>query len=466
MILRLLGGICLLALIALPAETRADIFTVRDVRVDATAESVAAAREQGMAEGQVRAVEQLWDRLVAPEQRPLVPPLSASELSSYYIQNMSVSGERTSTSRYIANLTVQFRPDQVRQFLRSNGIAYAETRSRPVLVLPLYGPQGSAVLWAGENPWLAAWQRHNSADDLVPVVAPLGDLADLTTVDGERATSGDVEAMAAMAERYGAGDVLVSRAEASGDPVLGTASVVVTSRRYPDVHAQGGATLAGQTPAGQALAGQALAGQAASPRVTSPGMASPGMAPVELGVERLSQQPGEELDALFARAAAAVSRQIQAEWLRQNQLRFDQEAQLQAKVPVGTLGELVEVQRRLSRVAAVRDHYTLSVTRSAAEIGLVYYGDPLQLQRALSQVDLALEQRPTVMPGEPAWQLRLTRSALEIDSAPLGGSGSLTMEELPEADANAAPGPGVGDGATPGAAAGEGMPAPLATPAQ
>lgn len=450
MILRLFGGICLLALIALPAETRADIFTVRDVRVDATADSVTAAREQGMAEGQVRAVEQLWDRLVAPEQRPLVPPLSASELSSYYIQNMSVSGERTSTSRYIANLTVQFRPDQVRQFLRSNGIAYAETRSRPVLVLPLYGPQGSAVLWAGENPWLAAWQRHNSADDLVPLVAPLGDLADLTTVDGERASSGDAEALAAMAERYGAGDVLVSRAEASGDPVLGTASVLVTSRRYLDVHA----------PAGQTPAGQTAAGQATSPGMAPPGTApttSAGMAPVELGVERLSQQPDEELDGLLARAASAVSRQIQSEWLGQNQLRFDQEAQLQASVPVGTLGELVEVQRRLSRVAAVRDHYTLSVTRSAAEIGLVYYGDPLQLQRALSQVDLALEQRPTVMPGEPAWQLRLTRAALEIDSAPLGGSGSLTMEELPETDANTAP---------PGPAAGEGMPAPLAPPAQ
>src|SRR5690606_14883088 len=111
-------------------------------------------------------------------------------------------GERTSTNRYIAELTVQFQPDQIRQFLRSNGIAYAETRSQPVLVLPLYGPEESAVLWAGENPWLAAWQQHETGNELVPLVTPLGDLEDLTTVDAPQALAGDEEALRDMAERY------------------------------------------------------------------------------------------------------------------------------------------------------------------------------------------------------------------------------------------------------------------------
>ncbi len=415
MILRLPARLSLLlvsALLLLPAGgARADIFTVTDVRVDATADSVTAAREQAMAEGQVQAVQKLWERLVAPDMRPTIPPLSAAELSDYYIQSLRVSGEQTSANRYIADLTVQFRPDQIRQFLRSNNIAYAETQSRPVLVLPLYGPPGTAVLWSGDNPWLAAWQRYNAENDLVPVVAPLGDLEDLTGVDAGRAESGDPQALSGMAQRYGAGDVLVSRAAFSGDPAAGTATLQVETRRYRDAGGAG-----------------SFGGAAGT---TS---------------DSVTQQAGESGQEMMLRAVERVAAGLQGDWLSQNQLRYDQQSQLQASVPVSSLDELVEVQRRLGDVAAVRDHYTLSVTRTSAQIGLVYYGDPMQLQRALGQVDLALEQLGMPQPGRPGWQLSLTRAALQIDSAPLGGDGSL--EALPEGAPGTESGGTTGTGTT------------------
>lgn len=421
MILRLfarLSAVLLMALLVLPAgaalsSARADLFTVSDVRLDATAESVTAARDRAMAEGQVEAVEKLWSRLVAPDARSMIPPLSASELSDYYIQSMRVSGEQTSTNRYIADLTVQFRADQIRQFLRSNGVPYAETRSRPMLVLPLYGQAGAATLWDGDNPWLGAWQQFDSQNQLVPVVAPLGDLEDLTGVDAARAEAGDSQALAVMAERYGASDVLVSRASMSGDPAAGNAHLDIATARYPG--AQG---------------------------------------PAQTSRDSVAQQPGEGLQALLTRAARQVTGTLQGSWLNQNQLRYDQQAQLEAVVPVNSLDELVEVQRRLGQLAAVRDLYTLAVTRTAAEIGLVYYGDPAQLQRALSQVDLALEQTGVAMPGQPAWQIRLTRAALEIDQAPLGGDGSLEVlpgnlpaQPLPETGQETAPPAGGAGGA-------------------
>ncbi|MEX0760030.1 MAG: DUF2066 domain-containing protein, partial [Tistlia sp.] len=335
-----LSALSLLALLVLPAgaalsPARADLFTVSDVHLDATADSVTAARDKAMAEGQVEAVRELWERLVAPDTRALIPPLSAAELSDYYVQSMRVSGEQTSPNRYIADLTVQFRADQVRQFLRSNNIPYAETQSRPILVLPLYGGGGSATLWAGDNPWLAAWQRYGSDHRLVPVVAPLGDLEDIASVDAGLAEAGDPDAFSQMARRYDAGDVLVSRASLSGDPAAGNATLRIANRRYPG-----------------------------------------GQGPAQSSEESVTQQQGESLKAMLARAAAGLTDSLQGNWLDQNQLRYDQQAQLEALVPVNSLDELVEVQRRLGQLAAVRDHYTLSVTRTAAEIGLVYYGDP------------------------------------------------------------------------------------------
>lgn len=423
MILRPFARLSVLALAAmlalLPLAARADIFTVTDVHLDATADSVTAARDEAMAQGQVAAVQKLWERLVAPESRALIPPLSASELSDYYIQSLRVSGEQTSTNRYIADLTVQFRPEQIRQFLRTNNVPYAETQSQPVLVLPIYGPAGSAVLWADSNPWLSAWQQYGSDHDLVPVVSPLGDLEDISGIDAAKAEAGDSSALSAMAARYGADDVLVSRAALNGDPAAGNATLQITSQRYLD--AQG--------------TGRSM--------TTS-----------------VSQEAGQDLPDMMQVAVARVSRDLQGDWLSRNQLRYDQQAQLEAVVPVNSLDELVEVQRRLGEIAAVRDYYTLSVSRTAAEIGLVYYGDPIQLQRALAQFDLSLEQIGAPTQGQPGWQIRLTRAALEIDSAPLGGDGSLeTLPQYEPAQPEApqgspAPGSIPPSGATPQAAPG------------
>src|SRR3546814_14129842 len=107
------------------------------------------------------------------------------------VRDFSVAHEKIGGGHYIASLTVRFNPEEVRQLLRARDIPYAETVSRPVLVLPVYVAAGAARLWDGPNPWFDAWAAQPPAEGLQPFTVPLGDLSDLRTVIGQQAMAHD-----------------------------------------------------------------------------------------------------------------------------------------------------------------------------------------------------------------------------------------------------------------------------------
>jgi hypothetical protein len=160
------------------AEAGSHVFTVTGVQVDVTAETAAAAREAAHAEGHVKAMDKLLARLLPRDEISLIRQLKPAEILAY-VQDFSVGNERTSDVRYLAELTFRFRPDPVRELLRASGLKHAETMSKPVVVLPIFGAGDAAVLWGEGNPWWAAWAARPPGGWLVPLIVPLGDLGDL-----------------------------------------------------------------------------------------------------------------------------------------------------------------------------------------------------------------------------------------------------------------------------------------------
>ena len=137
------------------AQAATEAFTVRGVYLDVTAETAAAAREAAHADGHAEAMHRLLDRLLPEAERARVPPLAPARVVEL-VKDFEVADERTSDVRYLARLTVRFKAGPVRRLLRRNGLSHAETRSKPVVVLPVHGPTGEARLWEDDNPWLAA----------------------------------------------------------------------------------------------------------------------------------------------------------------------------------------------------------------------------------------------------------------------------------------------------------------------
>jgi len=337
----------------------ADVFTVSDIDVDATAETAAAAREAAHAEGHVLAMQKLLARLLPREELASMRELLLPEIVQF-VRDFEVEDERTSDVRYLARLTFRFKADAVRNLLRTGGLLFAETQSKPVLVLAVFGPAGEAVLWEDVNPWARAWALRRPGEWLVPLQVPLGDLGDVASVDTNQALSGDRVRLAALAKRYGTEDVLVTQALVSGDAEAGFATLQVGSSRI-------------------------------------------GTQQLQTMLASYVQEPGETVAELLTRAANGVDADLQEAWKQRNLLRPGSQRRIVVSAPITGLADWLEVKRRLGGVAAVQKSEVTLMSRKRTEVDLTYVGDEQQLILALAQRDLSLTLNPV-----SGWQVRLS----------------------------------------------------------
>lgn len=362
MLIRRLGGtipFVFALMLSLPAAAEdASIFTVRGIEVDATAESVTQARNDAMAQGQVKAFDRLIERLVMSGERQNVPEIGSAEIRGM-VTDFSVANERTSDVRYLADMTVRFQPDAVRNFLQRARVNYAETQARPIVVVPLYRDGEGWRLWDSPNPWHEAWMNGPYSDDLVPFEAPLGDIDDVSAIDVQAAQNGDNDALRAIADRYGAKEVLLARAEVSGSPAVVTYEA------------------------------ERLLGDAS-------GSVS----------DRVTQGEDEDLVSTLQRAASRIAASYQESWKQENVLRFGSQSDLVADVPIDSLDQWMAIRSRLESVPQVRGIEIIFLSRGASRVRLTYLGDTDSLTRVLAQRDLSLQP-----PSGGNWTLLLADGA-------------------------------------------------------
>jgi hypothetical protein len=358
----LLGlGFALLAQAPGLAADERDIFTVAAVPVDATAANANAARDTARAEGERRAYRILLDRLTLAADHDKLPPANDALLDDL-VSGFEVAKERVSGVRYLANYTYHFRADAVRAMLRKAGIAFAESRSKPVVVLAVLQGDAGAQLWEDPNPWRDAWAKAPPRRGLVPFVVPYGELQDVQAIDADAAVKGDPEHIQAIAQRYGGADVLVSVAK------LGTA----------DPH-----TLA----------------------VSSTRRSAEGATAAQSWDKTYAAASGESDADLMLRAVAGTEQQVEEDWKTANLIDFGHAGTLNVRVPVETLKDWIAIRAKLAAIPAIQRSDLLALGRDEARLAIHYYGAPEQLQRALAQRDLALSG------SDPDWVLTRRQAA-------------------------------------------------------
>jgi hypothetical protein len=352
-----------MAMLALPVgsrsargATRADIFTV-SVPVDATAASANAARDTARLDGQRRAYAALLDRLTLPRDRSRLPPPTDSTLNQV-IQGFEVANERRSTVRYLADYTFHFRAGAVEQLLRDHGVAFAETVSKPVVVLPVLESSGRPMLWDDPNPWRDAWASAPPPQGLVPMKVPLGEVEDVATIDAATADAGDDAHLQAISANYDHADVLVTRATIHGAG-NGEAVDVSTTRFIPG------------SPGGE-----------------------------QSWVASYTAAQGEAEPDLLARAVAGTVDQVDNAWKQANMLDYSQSATLVVSVPAASLDAWLAVRQRLAATAAIQSTQLISLDRHGARLELHYVGSADQLRVALAQNNLDLSG------SDPDWVLQ------------------------------------------------------------
>jgi Uncharacterized protein conserved in bacteria (DUF2066) len=336
------------------------------VKVDATADSAAAARELARIDGQRRALGLVVDRLSGSSDNAKLAKLDDKAITDM-VESFEVANERMSAVRYIADYTFHFRSSKLRRLVRvaetppaegGGRPAVPESSSKPTVVLPVYKDSTRTALWDDPNPWREAWAQRSGDAGAVRVTVPLGDASDLAAIDAGRAESGKSDALAAIAQRNGGDDAVVALAAArrQGDKLAGVDMSVKWYRSGRLSDTQG------------------------------------------ISVDAL---PGESEGDLLRRAADAVAAGI-AGGARKNP---GQQAILSASVPISSLSDWVMVRDRLAAAAAVRRVDLLSLSRQEAKIQIRYVGSAEQLKSSLAEVDLGLGGT------DPVWQLQISGAA-------------------------------------------------------
>ena len=315
-------------------------FQARGIKVDVTAGNAAEARAEAIRQGEQAAFRQMLENLTAPEDHGRLPQIDPATISQLVL-GFEVEDEKASGVRYIATLAYRFDAEGVRAILRNNAIPFAETQRRPLVVLPVLRSGGQALLWEDPNPWRAAWADYAARGGLVPIVAPIGDLVDISKVQAPQAISGDSAALVEFAQRYQADDALVAIADRSPDGALS-----VSATRYgPE----------GGVPVGTARA------------------------------------PASD-DEGFRMAIQAIISNLEAEWKRRNLIQTNVRGSLIALVPVQNLSDWVLVQRRLTQVPSVASATLVHLQRGQAQVAIDYFGTVEQLQSAMARGRLDLRQ--------------------------------------------------------------------------
>ena len=182
----------LAAAAATPARAQeADPFSAT-VKVDATADTAAKARETARIDGQRRALAALAERLSGGGAAAKLPKLDDKAITDL-VASFEVANERMSAVRYVADYTFHFRPAEVpagaaqrrhRARRRRRQRTPASRQSRwiaAITVSPGLPGGGRRVLWDDPNPWREAWdaaaRRRTGAPRLpcrsaMPAISP------------------------------------------------------------------------------------------------------------------------------------------------------------------------------------------------------------------------------------------------------------------------------------------------------
>ena len=352
------------------AEDSAETFSAT-VKVDATADNAAAARELARVDGQRRALAAVLDRLSSPPEPAKLPKLDDKAITDM-VESFEVANERMSAVRYVADYTFHFRPSKVRRLVRvvespptesggkgaaeAGGKAPGESGNRPVVLLPVYKDGLSLTLWDDPNEWRAAWAQRSAGAGPTRLTLPLGDAKDLAAIDAEKAASGKSDALTSITQRNGGSEAVVALATArrQGSDLTG---LEVSVKRY--------------------RSGRLVDTQGSS----------------------FDANPGESEADFLNRTAAAVATAIEG-GSKSAGVRPDQQASLTITVPITSLGQWLQVRQRLASVASIRKVELLSLSRQEARIEVKYVGSPDQLKSNLAEAHLDLGG------SDPVWRMQ------------------------------------------------------------
>jgi hypothetical protein len=348
-----------------PVQAADELYTVEGVKVDVTADSAMAARDQAFDKAQIDAFTTLAGRMLSEsELENWKAP--AIDVVSPMVQDYEVTAEKLSSVRYIGTYTITFRAKSVDSFFNKQGSTYSNVVSAPLVILPFWQVSGRNYLWSPYNIWMRAWNRVPASGTPVPVIVPIGDLEDVSDISDDDVFGYNPDKLAALLKRYDAGDAVLAVATPDGK---------LANAKEEDIATGGAVTV--------------------SLYRTDRG------SPEHVREIVVQAQPGDTLGKLLDRAVGDTQTALKQNWKEKTAVPAAQTAastmpaapsgnSLVARIQIASLEQWATTQKALSRVNAITGTELKSLSPKEALVKLSYRGDEPGLRTALAQAGMDL----------------------------------------------------------------------------
>lgn len=322
------------------------VYTATGIDVDVNGD-IATLRDQALLQGQRLGLQKVLAQ-IAPAERVQALTLPSDDVISTWVQDFEIEQEKASATHYIGRFTFRFLADPVQQFLAGNNVAFAQAQTKRVLVLPVYTDEtGNSTLWGPANLLLLPWGSKAPNASLVPLVLPSGDVSDSTALSATQALAGDTQRLAALAQRYGAAEVMVTEVKAAPVGPDGMQSFAVAATRY---------------------------GRSATTQFT----------------DTVSGDP-TTIEALLGRTVDNTINWVQGQVRETNLVDASRQTAMMVDVPLTSLKQWVDIKKQLGGVPSLKSVRLVTLTKAMAVLDIAFLGDVPQFQRQLAQQDLALD---------------------------------------------------------------------------
>lgn len=201
-------------IMAMAVGAKANLYSADMISVSAEANTAVEARDLALNHA-VREAFPMMLRRVALSDTTHVQATPA-EMSAF-VQGLSIANEKTTPTKYMADVTVQFKPKDVQDFLNRQGILYITKEPPKYLFIPIFVEGDKAVIFDEQSPLYQAMKKGITGTTIYEFIAPLGDEADKKTVTLDMLNSGDLTDLNALLIRYRTDYALLVRVTKTGN---------------------------------------------------------------------------------------------------------------------------------------------------------------------------------------------------------------------------------------------------------
>jgi hypothetical protein len=335
---------------AKPSAVKGDPYSVT-VPVDASAASVSVAQNNAINGGRARAWTELSHRLVPQKDWSKLPSLDNAGLERL-IRGYTVANEKRSTTRYVARITYIFNPGAVRHLFRVANIGVSEQTGTAILLVAM------SPTYSAHSPWAQALAQPKYANAQFPLVRPVGDDVDQSSLGS------------------------LHFAEASWGQIQSAAS---------RVHA------------GEAVLVEA-SNPAASHMTVRMRRVGPGK-PVALADINVPVAAGTPPAKAYATAADLAEAAIEDAWKARGTIDLNKKSRMVADLRITSLEQWNSMLGRIGAVPAISDVSVVAMNTGEGRVAISYTGTPEQLRTMAAQSNLSFTEHAGtwwISPGKPA----------------------------------------------------------------